>query len=147
MLRIFKAECPNCQMKKEQVTEFYQLIMPNENAESFVEEIFQNFDKDSNGFLDFQVLRVKDVDDGGQFVFQEFLKLTDFAESGSVKDKLVWAFRIYDKDRSGEDRQGRPGGLSVLTRKISIRIHLCQGDGGDARDCLHPGGLQQVRGS
>ena len=35
------------------------------------------------------------------FRFQEFLKLTDFAESGSVKDKLVWAFRIYDKDRSG----------------------------------------------
>ena len=54
-------------MKKEQVTEFYQLIMPNENAESFVEEIFQNFDHDSNGFLDFQVLRVKNLDDGGQF--------------------------------------------------------------------------------
>ena len=51
------------------------------------------------------------------FWFQEFLKLTDFAESGSVKEKLVWAFRIYDKDRSGEDRQGRPGMLSVLTRK------------------------------
>ena len=27
--------------------------------------------------------------------------MTDFAESGSVKDKLLWAFRIYDKDRSG----------------------------------------------
>lgn len=54
-------------MKKEQVTEFYQLIMPNENAESFVEEIFQNFDKDSNGFLDFQVLSVENLDDGAQF--------------------------------------------------------------------------------
>ena len=65
--RIFKAECPNCQMKKEKVTEFYQLIMPNENAESFVEEIFQNFDNDSNGFLDFQVLSVQNLGDGGQF--------------------------------------------------------------------------------
>ena len=54
-------------MKKEQVTEFYQLIMPNENAESFVEEIFQNFDIDNNGFLDFQVLSVKDIDDRCQF--------------------------------------------------------------------------------
>ena len=48
--------------------------------------------------------------------FQEFLKLTDFAESGSVKDKLLWAFRIYDKDRSGELSQ-ELGGLSVLIRK------------------------------
>lgn len=29
------------------------------------------------------------------------MKLTDFAETGSVKDKLLWAFRIYDKDMSG----------------------------------------------
>ena len=48
--------------------------------------------------------------------FQEFLKLTDFAESGSVKDKLLWAFRIYDKDRSGEDSR-ELGGFSVLTGK------------------------------
>ena len=60
-------------MKKEKVTEFYQLIMPNENAESFVEEIFQNFDNDNNGFLDFQVLSVKDLDDRCQFyVFRSF---------------------------------------------------------------------------
>ena len=58
MLRIFKAECPNCQMKKEQVIELYKMIMPDENAESFVEQIFQNFDDDNNGYLDFQVLRL-----------------------------------------------------------------------------------------
>ena len=54
-------------MKKENVTEFYKLIMPNENAESFVEQMFQHFDNDNNGFLDFQVLSVKNFDDGGQF--------------------------------------------------------------------------------
>ena len=42
-------------MKKEQVIEFYNMIMPNENAESFVEQIFQKFDDDDNGYLDFQV--------------------------------------------------------------------------------------------
>ena len=56
-------------MKREKVTEFYQLIMPNENAESFVEEIFQNFDNDNNGLLDFQVLSDKNLRDGGQFWF------------------------------------------------------------------------------
>ena len=42
-------------MKKEQVIELYKMIMPNENAESFVEQIFQNYDDDNNGYLDFQV--------------------------------------------------------------------------------------------
>lgn len=54
-------------MKKEKVTEFYKQIMPNENAESFVEEMFQNFDNDNNGILDFQVLRITNIDDRGQF--------------------------------------------------------------------------------
>ena len=44
-------------MKKEKVIDFYQTIMPNENAENFVEQIFQNFDEDNNGYLDFQVFR------------------------------------------------------------------------------------------
>ena len=38
--------------------------------------------------------------------------MTDFAESGSVKDKLLWAFRIYDKDRSGEDSRGHSRALN-----------------------------------
>lgn len=42
-------------MKKEKVIDFYKMIMPNENAESFVEQIFQKFDDDDNGYLDFQV--------------------------------------------------------------------------------------------
>ena len=54
-------------MKKEKVSEFYKLIMPNENAESFVEQIFQTFDNDNNGFLDFQVLSVENLEDPGQF--------------------------------------------------------------------------------
>ena len=32
---------------------------------------------------------------------QEFMKLTEFAECGSIKDRLAWAFKVYDKDMSG----------------------------------------------
>ena len=42
--------------------------------------------------------------------------MTDFAESGSVKDKLLWAFRIYDKDRSGEGR-GREGWEAICSHE------------------------------
>ena len=63
----------------------------------------------------FSVLKIlmKEV----SFRFQEFLKLTDFAESGAAKDKLLWAFRIYDKDRSGEVITVNGWGASVLIRK------------------------------
>ena len=56
------------------------------------------------------------------FSFQEFLKLTDFAESGSAKDKLLWAFRIYDKDRSGEERQGELlSSNQLISGSISVK--------------------------
>ena len=42
-------------MSKEQVIELYSFVMPLENAETFVEEMFQVFDKDESGYLDFHV--------------------------------------------------------------------------------------------
>ena len=30
------------------------------------------------------------------------MKLTEFAESGSIQDRLALAFKVYDKDMSGE---------------------------------------------
>ena len=36
---------------------------------------------------------------------QEFLKLTEFTEKGSIKDKLSWAFKVYDKDMSGKSER------------------------------------------
>ena len=29
------------------------------------------------------------------------MKLTEFAERGSIKEKLAWTFKLYDKDMSG----------------------------------------------
>ena len=75
--------------------------MPAVNAEIFVEEMFQVFDKDCNGSLDFHVNMSKYFMSTSNMLQQEFLKLTEFAEKGSIKDKLVWSFKVYDKDKSG----------------------------------------------
>ena len=32
---------------------------------------------------------------------QEFIKLAEFEEKGSITEKLTWAFKVYDKDKSG----------------------------------------------
>merc|ERR1739836_369830 len=82
---IFRAECPSCQMSRAHVVSLYSWVMPEQNAEMFVDQIFRAFDRDNNGSLD----------------FHEFLKLTEFTEKGSIKDKLSWAFKVYDKDMSG----------------------------------------------
>ena len=36
--------------------------------------------------------------------FQEFMMATDMTASGSPEEKLRWAFKMYDKDGSGECR-------------------------------------------
>ena len=80
----------------------YNNVMPAENAERFVEQLFQTFDQDSNGHLDFHVVTTHTSGCSQTRNVQEFLKLTEFAEQGSIKDKLAWTFKLYDKDMSGE---------------------------------------------
>ena len=36
----------------------YCMVMPEENAQVFVDHIFKVFDKDHNGVLDFQVVKI-----------------------------------------------------------------------------------------
>ena len=47
--------------------------------------MFRNFDKDSNGMLD----------------FKEFIMALDSTLASDVEEKLMWAFRIIDRDKSG----------------------------------------------
>ena len=65
----------------------------------FVDQIFRIFDKDGNGSIDFKVIKL-DVPDIGDL--QEFMMATDMTASGSPEEKLRWAFKMYDKDGSGE---------------------------------------------
>ena len=76
--------------------------MPDGNASVFVDQIFRIFDKDGNGSIDFNVGPCG-------FIFhynlvqslQEFMVATDMTSSGSIEEKLRWAFKMYDKDESG----------------------------------------------
>ena len=67
----------------------------------FVDQIFRIFDKDGNGSIDFKVIKL-DVPDIGDL--QEFMMATDMTASGSPEEKLRWAFKMYDKDGSGESK-------------------------------------------
>ena len=100
-VRGFKQDCPDGQLSKDKILEMYSMILPAGNAKVFVDQIFRIFDKDGNGSIDFKV--------GSSHMLcflqspaQEFMMATDMTASGSPEEKLRWAFKMYDKDGSGE---------------------------------------------
>merc|ERR1719342_457308 len=84
--RCFIFDCPSGSLRKEKVLEMYTMILPEKNAQVFVNHIFRVFDRDNNGCID----------------FKEFMLATDMTTGGTVEEKLRWAFKMYDKDGSGQ---------------------------------------------
>ena len=66
---------------------------------------------------------------------QEFMLATDMTSSGSPEEKLRWAFKMYDKDGSGEWSIIR----FSLVHRLS-RVDRTEGDGGDRLDPVRHGG-------
>ncbi|XP_040583468.1 neuronal calcium sensor 2 [Lepeophtheirus salmonis] len=83
--RGFRNDCPDGTLTKKKILEMYEVILPNANSSLFVDQIFRIFDKDGNGTID----------------FKEFMMATDMTASGTVEEKLRWAFKMYDEDSSG----------------------------------------------
>lgn len=82
----FRQKCPNNLLDKANFVKFYKSLIPGDsNAEDkFCEHVFNAFDTDNNGFID----------------FSEFLIAFWIRAKGSLKDKLNWLFDIYDTDKS-----------------------------------------------
>ena len=83
----------------------YAMILPEGNATVFVEQIFRIFDHDGNGCIDFKVARHLQILDRKlrlKLLLQEFMIATDMCSSGTPREKLRWAFKMYDKDASGD---------------------------------------------
>ena len=82
----------------------YSMIIPEKNASVLVDHIFNVFDGDSNGSIDFAVIhsfkscRLRVI----SYNVQEFMIATDMTSCGSTEEKLRWAFKMYDEDGSGK---------------------------------------------
>ena len=63
----------------------YTRVLPVNNARTFVDLIFRDYDKDGNGSID----------------FSEFILAMNASLSSSVEEKLHMAFCLFDKDKSG----------------------------------------------
>ena len=54
--RVFQADCPDGKLYKSKVVKMYSMIIPEKNASVLVDHIFNVFDGDSNGSIDFAVI-------------------------------------------------------------------------------------------
>jgi len=77
-------DCPDGMLTKEKVLEMLTFILPRENGKIVADMIFTAFDKDQNGWID----------------FNEFIIATHCSATSSPADKLHWVFQMYDKDQS-----------------------------------------------
>ncbi|XP_071502401.1 hippocalcin-like protein 1 [Diadema antillarum] len=82
---MFLQESPKGQMCKEEFGQLYTRVFPEGTTGSFTNNVFRTFDKDSNGFID----------------FNEFIIGMGILSRGSYHQKLAWVFSLYDIDDDG----------------------------------------------
>ena len=82
--REFLMDCPEGVLTRTKLQEMLITILPADNCNIITDLIFNTFDRDGDGWID----------------FKEFIIATDLTASSSPEDKLRWVFKLYDKDGS-----------------------------------------------
>ncbi|CAF1531653.1 unnamed protein product [Didymodactylos carnosus] len=76
----FIKDCPAGKLNKKKFIEVYKQFFPTANSEKFSEYVFKTFDTDGSGEVD----------------FDEFLIAISLTAKRDPKQKLEWAFSMYD---------------------------------------------------
>lgn len=76
---------PNCRVYIEDFKKIYGELFPFGDASNFVQHIFQEFDLNKDGFVD----------------FREFVIWLSVATSGNLEERLNRAFQLYDLNSNG----------------------------------------------
>lgn len=84
--RGFLKDCPSGQLDKKKFTEVYKEFYPQGKAEKFCAQVFEVFDSDHSGKID----------------FTEFLIAISVSSHGDVRQKLHLAFQMYDTNKNGK---------------------------------------------
>ncbi|XP_064630271.1 Kv channel-interacting protein 1-like isoform X8 [Lineus longissimus] len=85
MYRGFKQECPTGIVDEETFKEIYSQFFPQGDASTYAHYVFNTFDKDNNGTIN----------------FEEFVMGLSVLSRGSLHEKLQWAFDLYDINGDG----------------------------------------------
>ncbi|XP_007529801.1 guanylyl cyclase-activating protein 1 [Erinaceus europaeus] len=81
----FMTECPSGQLTLYEFRQFFGLKNLNPWASQYVEQMFETFDFNKDGYID----------------FMEYVAALSLVLKGKVEQKLRWYFKLYDVDGNG----------------------------------------------
>ena len=88
LYRAFKAECPTGPMTEENFKQVFAKFFPSvpTSGPSYSHHVFTCLDTSGSGAIN----------------FEEFIKTLSLLTNGTLADKLVWIFNLYDVNKDGE---------------------------------------------
>uniref|UniRef100_H0XGC4 Guanylyl cyclase-activating protein 1 n=1 Tax=Otolemur garnettii TaxID=30611 RepID=H0XGC4_OTOGA len=81
----FMTECPSGQLTLYEFRQFFGLKNLSPSASQYVEQMFETFDFNKDGYID----------------FMEYVAALSLVLKGKVEHKLRWYFKLYDVDGNG----------------------------------------------